>query len=287
MMPRECLLQRGLPAWPYLFRLRPPRFALFVRLFSFPDLGFDSPQVFRGKFRLLGQVQDQVLDALLDWRGELQAHNVNSLFAVPVPTLNLGHIHGGDNPNRICAACELQLDLRPLPGMHIDELRTELHRRTRRTLADSGIGIRFEALFDGIPAMETPADAGIVRLAERLTGYAPGAVAFGTEAPYLSRLGMETVVLGPGWPGVLLHEAERANADVICLISDAHPDYPDARSAARLIEALDQFLPKLKLDPQPLIDEADKIEKQIQAAIEQAKPVLPMQPKTDSSVMYG
>jgi acetylornithine deacetylase len=144
------------------------------------------------------EAMHRVIGALLDWRGELQAHNVNGLFAVPVPTLNLGHIHGGDNPNRICAACELQLDLRPLPGMQIDELRAELHHRTRRALADSGIGIRFEALFDGIPAMETPADAGIVRLAERLTGYAPGAVAFGTEAPYLSRLGMETVVLGPG-----------------------------------------------------------------------------------------
>ena len=115
-----------------------------------------------------------------------------------MPTLNLGHIHGGDNPNRICADCELQLDLRPLPGMQIDELRAELHHRTCQALADSGIKVHFEALFDGIPAMETPADADIIRLAERLTGHAPGAVAFGTEAPYLSRLGMETVVLGPG-----------------------------------------------------------------------------------------
>jgi acetylornithine deacetylase len=144
------------------------------------------------------EAMHRVIGTVLDWRGELQARNVNGLFAVPVPTLNLGHIHGGDNPNRICASCELQIDLRPLPGMRIDELRDELHHRIRLALADSGIGIRFEALFDGIPAMETPADAGIVRLAERLTGYTPGAVAFGTEAPYLSRLGMETVVLGPG-----------------------------------------------------------------------------------------
>lgn len=139
-----------------------------------------------------------VIGALLDWRAELQAKHINEQFAVPVPTLNLGHVHGGDNPNRICASCELQIDLRPLPGMVIDELRAELHQRTRQSLADSGIEIAFEALFDGVPAIETPADAPIVRLAEKLTGYAPGAVAFGTEAPYLSRLGMETVVLGPG-----------------------------------------------------------------------------------------
>ncbi|MBT8121120.1 MAG: M20/M25/M40 family metallo-hydrolase, partial [Gammaproteobacteria bacterium] len=144
------------------------------------------------------EAMHRVIGALLEWRAELQAQHINDQFAVPVPTLNLGHIHGGDNPNRICPSCELQIDLRPLPGMAIAELRAELHHRTTRVLADSGIQIQFEALFDGVPAMETPADSAIVRLAERLTGHAPGAVAFGTEAPYLTRLGMETIVLGPG-----------------------------------------------------------------------------------------
>jgi len=183
------------------------------------------------------EAMHRVIGALLDWRGELQARNVNALFAVPVPTLNLGHIHGGDNPNRICAACELQLDLRPLPGMHIDELRAELHHRTRRALADSGIGIRFEPLFDGIPAMETPADAGIVRLAERLTGYTPGAVAFGTEAPYLSRLGMETVVLGPG------------------NIEQAHqPDeYLALERLAPTVNLLKKFIKSVCIDTAPLL----------------------------------
>ena len=53
-------------------------------------------------------------------------------------------------------------------------------------------------MFDGIPAMETPASAEIVRLTQRLTGHTPEAVAFGTEAPYFTQLGMDTVILGPG-----------------------------------------------------------------------------------------
>ena len=53
-------------------------------------------------------------------------------------------------------------------------------------------------LFDGIPAHETPATAPIVQAAERLTGHPAEAVAFGTEAPYFDRLGMQTLVLGPG-----------------------------------------------------------------------------------------
>jgi acetylornithine deacetylase len=139
-----------------------------------------------------------VIGTLLAWRGQLQEQYCNPLFAVPVPTLNLGHIHGGDNPNRICAECELHIDLRPLPGMDLQELRQTLHQQVLDTLRDSGIKASFTALFDGIPAMETPADADIVRLAAKLTGYTPEAVAFGTEAPYLQQLGMDTVVLGPG-----------------------------------------------------------------------------------------
>ena len=139
-----------------------------------------------------------VIGTLLSWRNELQKNHRDTLFAVPVPTLNLGHIHGGDNPNRICPECELHIDLRPLPGMDLQELRGELHNRIMKSLQDTGIEVRFNALFEGVPAMETPADAPIVKLAEKLTGHAPEAVAFATEAPYLNQLGMDTVVMGPG-----------------------------------------------------------------------------------------
>lgn len=144
------------------------------------------------------EAMHRVIAGLLEWRTQLQEQHRNPAFAIPVPTLNLGHIHGGDNPNRICPDCELHIDLRPLPGMHINELRAELHQRVTAALEPTAITVNFEALFDGIPAMETPASAEIVQLTQRLTGHTPGAVAFGTEAPYLTQLGMDTVILGPG-----------------------------------------------------------------------------------------
>jgi acetylornithine deacetylase len=144
------------------------------------------------------EAMHSVIGTLLTWRRQLQEQYQNPLFNVPVPTLNLGHIHGGDNPNRICADCELHIDLRPLPGMDLLELRQTLRQHVLDTLRDTGIRTSFTALFEGIPAMETPADAEIVKLAAQLTGHTPEAVAFGTEAPYLQRLGMDTVVLGPG-----------------------------------------------------------------------------------------
>ncbi len=140
----------------------------------------------------------QALDELIIWRGELQARYRNPLFAVEVPTVNLGHIHGGDNPNRICAECELHFDIRPLPGMDLDELRGEIERRIGARLQGSGLTFERVSLFEGTPAMETPADSAIVRATEKLTGYTAGAVAFGTEGPYMNRMGMQTVILGPG-----------------------------------------------------------------------------------------
>ncbi len=139
-----------------------------------------------------------VLQALLAWRAELQARHQEPAFAVPVPTLNLGHIHGGDNPNRICAECELHIDLRPLPGMDLQALRAELHARAGAAVADTGLVLETFPLFEGTPAMATPGHAEIVRAAEALTGHGAEAVAFGTEGPYLTELGMDTVILGPG-----------------------------------------------------------------------------------------
>lgn len=140
----------------------------------------------------------RIIAMLVAWREELKARHPNPDFAVPHPTLNLGHVHGGDNPNRICARAELHMDLRPVPGMHREELREELDRRALEALAGSGCDYRRRTLFEGIDPFETPEASRLVSLCERLTGTAAGAVSFGTEAGFFTAMGMETVVLGPG-----------------------------------------------------------------------------------------
>ncbi len=140
----------------------------------------------------------QVMGEILEWRNQLRHEYQNPLFEVAYPTVNLGHIHGGDNPNRICAHCELYFDIRPLPGMEISQLRSELMQRLTTLMADNELKLQHIPLFDGVPAMDTPATSAIVKVTENLTGYTAQAVAFGTEGPYLNQLGMETVILGPG-----------------------------------------------------------------------------------------
>lgn len=144
------------------------------------------------------EAMQSILAALLQWRAELQRAHVDPAFDIPTPTLNLGRIHGGDNPNRICGNCELDIDLRPLPGMSLTSLRAELHDRARQAVAASGCSVGFEALFGGIEAMSTPASSPLVKAAEQLTGTTASAVDFATEAPFLAQLGTDVLILGPG-----------------------------------------------------------------------------------------
>ena len=140
----------------------------------------------------------RVLSALIDLRSELAHAHADPAFEVPAPTLNLGYIRGGDNPNRICAECELHIDFRTLPGMPLATMQTLLRERVTNALAGSGLELELVPLCDGTEALGTPATAQIVRVCAELTGHAPTTAAFATEGPFLSALGMDTVVLGPG-----------------------------------------------------------------------------------------
>jgi acetylornithine deacetylase len=139
-----------------------------------------------------------VMADILAFRSELQQQYNNPLFDVAVPTLNLGCIHGGDNPNRICGQCELHFDLRALPGMNNDELHAALDQRLKPLAQRLNINISLRALIKNIQPFEQPADSELVKIAEQLTGYGSEPVAFATEAPFLQQLGMQTIVMGPG-----------------------------------------------------------------------------------------
>lgn len=144
------------------------------------------------------EAMHQVIGELMKWREELQTKHTNPFFEIPVPTMNFGHIHGGDNPNRICGHCELHIDIRPLPGMKLEDLRAELKARLEKLLKNQQIKLETIPLFDGIAAVETSAESELVKMCEQLTNHAASSVAFGTEAPYYQQMGMDTVILGPG-----------------------------------------------------------------------------------------
>jgi acetylornithine deacetylase len=141
----------------------------------------------------------RVLDALSRWRDELAVEHRDAAFAVPEPTLNFGNIHGGDSPNRICARCELQVDIRVLPSMDFDKVRAALRQKVDSAIAGLQLGLEIDSLGSGgVPPLLTAADSRLVRALERLSGQAAQSVGFATEGPFLNSVGMETVIFGPG-----------------------------------------------------------------------------------------
>ena len=137
------------------------------------------------------------IDELMRYRQELRTNHNDPHFAVSYPTLNFGCIHGGDNPNRICDHAELEFDLRNLPSMDMTDFIGQLEARVAARLA--GFGASISLLHEPVPAFENPASR-LVRDIQEIEGHQrePGSVAFGTEAPFMAALNLDTVVIGPG-----------------------------------------------------------------------------------------
>jgi len=144
------------------------------------------------------ETMNLVLTRLLAFRADLQKRYHHPGFEVDVPTLNLGYIHGGDNPNRICGCCEMHFDLRPLPGMGLEELRQQIDALLEPIRQETRSTISCAPLFEGVEAFEQAADSPLIEAVEKLSGARAEAVGFATEAPFMKELGMDTVIYGPG-----------------------------------------------------------------------------------------
>ena len=144
------------------------------------------------------EIMHQVMTNLLQVQQQLKERFNQPAFDVPYPTINLGHIHGGDNPNRICSCCELQLDVRPMPGMSIADVYQILDSALAPVRKRYPGTIKLEHMHEAIPAFTGTTDSSLVKLAEKVSGQPAVAVNYCTEAPFISELGCETIVMGPG-----------------------------------------------------------------------------------------
>lgn len=134
---------------------------------------------------------------IMQLRDSLKARYHYEAFTVPYPTLNLGHIHGGDASNRICACCELHMDIRPLPGMTLNDLNGLLNDALAPVSERWPGRLTVAELHPPIPGYECPPDHQLVEVVEKLLGTKTDVVNYCTEAPFMQTL-CPTLVLGPG-----------------------------------------------------------------------------------------
>jgi uncharacterized protein len=88
-----------------------------------------------------------------------------------------------------------------------------------------------------------------------------------------------------GVSGVLLSLGKREDMPSLSLLAEANPNYPDARAAARVIEAMDEILDHVDIEVKPLYTEAENIERTLRMMLKQAGAGGGGQP--DEHPMYG
>jgi acetylornithine deacetylase len=124
-------------------------------------------------------------------------------FTVPYTTLSTGLIRGGIAANVVPKDCEFQFDMRTLPEASPDALYREIRAYAETLAAEmqsidpgSGIDLVWSSQTAGLAAAETDA---IVRWAMQLSHQSSvGKVSYGTEGGLFQKMGVPTVICGPG-----------------------------------------------------------------------------------------
>jgi acetylornithine deacetylase len=124
-------------------------------------------------------------------------------FTVPYSTLSTGLIHGGIAANVVPKDCVFQFDMRTLPTASPETLHQEIRayaaalaREMQAVDEKSGIELEWLSQTVGLAAAETDA---IVQWALRLSRNSKvGKVSYGTEAGLFQKMGVPSVICGPG-----------------------------------------------------------------------------------------
>ncbi|HEV2428427.1 MAG TPA: PAC2 family protein [Thermoplasmata archaeon] len=120
-------------------------------------------------------------------------------------------------------------------------------------------GIQLLVAVEGQPVdEEVHGDARVVAMANR------------AAAPLLGKYSFEPANgVVTGFAGGLLLAAIGRQIPVLCMVAQAHKDYPDARAAAKVIESINPLVPLLVLDTKPLREKAEEIESEVRKTLRQ------------------
>lgn len=159
-------------------------------------------------------------------------------------------------PDRRCDQLVVGLsDIQPAP---------EMLNRLSRALLDwaEAKGIQLVVAVEGQPLEDESAvaDARVVAMTNR------------AAASLLDRYGFERANgVVTGFSGGLMLAAIGRPMPVMCLVAQAHKEFPDARAAAKVIESVNPLVPMLLLDTKPLREKARQIETQVRRSLAQQR----------------
>src|SRR5690606_27652809 len=154
---------------------------------AYPDTGASA--IFRAG-RFLHRLEQLALTKLRE--------DTDPAFSPPYTTVNVGVIQGGKAKNVLPGSCRFSIEWRPIPGQDPEKVEGMIRGivaalQEEEPAYEVTLGFVREDL-----GVSVSPDAEILSFLSEQSGKPVDTVAFGTELPYLTALGAEAAVMGPG-----------------------------------------------------------------------------------------
>jgi len=248
-----------------------------VEIIDFEELDLAGATVIAG-FPSIGLVSTIAANYLID---ALNLKQIGSVRASEFPALSVVHTSEPLAPVRIYAGNYLERDkivvfvseFKPKPNLinYISDaiMKWAVKRGCKMLISPEGMVVEGkandeESVSDAY-AIGSTVDARNLLLSKNISQFKNGIIA--------------------GVSGVLLNMGKQKGFDVISILAEAHPNYPDAKAAAAAINVISMII-DIDINVTPLYEESERIEKQLQKFHKQAKPMVSATRAPQPS-MYG
>jgi len=248
-----------------------------VEIIDFGEIDLSGATVIAG-FPSIGLVSTIAANYLID---ALNLKQIGSVKASEFPALSVVHTGEPLSPVRIYAGNPMQQqkivvfvsEFKPKPHLinHISEtiMNWVLQKKCKMLISPEGMVVEGKAADEesvsDAYAIGSTVDARNLLVAKNIAQFKNGIIA--------------------GVSGVLLNMGKQQGFDVISILAEAHPNYPDAKAAAAAINIISLIL-DADINVTPLYEESERIEQQLQKFHKQAKPMVSTTRAPQPS-MYG
>jgi uncharacterized protein len=249
-----------------------------VEVIDFEKIDLNNATVIAG-FPSIGLVSTIVANYLIDALGLKQT---GALDSPHFPTLSVVHTGEPLSPVRIYAGTMSNgeklvvfvSEFKPKPNLinSLSEVIMRWVKENKCKLLISPEGMVVEGKSDG---EENITDA-----------YAIGSTENARNTLHSKKIAQFKNGIIAGVSGVLLNKGKHENFDVISILSEAHPNYPDARAAASALNVIAALI-GVDINVVPLYEEAERIENQLRKFHKQAKPMVSSTNQIPQPSMYG
>jgi len=145
----------------------------------------------------------EFIEFLKDLQKSISTSSKNSKYNPPYSTINVGLIKGGIALNIIPKYCEIEFEIRDTPEINSDKILKKIKNylkllEKKMKKINKKCFITFKNTND-FPPLKTDEKKKIIQMAlQKLKSNSINSVSFGTEAGVFNKLGLETIVCGPG-----------------------------------------------------------------------------------------